>query len=328
MANSNPEGKKMKKLLIASTALVATASVAAADVTLSGYGRFGLVYLENDTDGVSDSEVEQRFRLNVNVDTTTDGGVKFGGRIRFQSDDNGIGQGGVANNSAAEFNVTAGGFRVDVGNTSDVLDSGDLFSYFGNSVGLTDFGEISSGFALPVSGFGTGTSPVDPTLKARYNAGPFTVAASYTTNALDSAEEEYQLGVGYSITDNIRAGIAGGVLETTGDDRDFYAAGVNASFGALEVDAIVADIDDSATEEIDTAWGLAFTYAVGAATSVRFVVNDAGRNDVNGAGDVGDEIAYSAGFRQSLGGGVTLRGGVGENRFGKLIGDLGVRFDF
>ena len=34
----------MKKVLFATTALVATAGVAAADVTFGGYGRFGIVY--------------------------------------------------------------------------------------------------------------------------------------------------------------------------------------------------------------------------------------------------------------------------------------------
>jgi len=38
------EGKIMKKILFATTALVATASVAAADVTFSGMGRFGVKY--------------------------------------------------------------------------------------------------------------------------------------------------------------------------------------------------------------------------------------------------------------------------------------------
>ena len=37
----------MKKLLIASTALVATAGMAAAEVTFSGYGRFGVIYEED-----------------------------------------------------------------------------------------------------------------------------------------------------------------------------------------------------------------------------------------------------------------------------------------
>ncbi len=39
----------MKKLLIATTALVGTAGVVAADVTFSGYGRFGIQYDEDRT---------------------------------------------------------------------------------------------------------------------------------------------------------------------------------------------------------------------------------------------------------------------------------------
>ena len=37
----------MKKVLFATTALVATAGVAAADVTFGGYGRFGVIYVED-----------------------------------------------------------------------------------------------------------------------------------------------------------------------------------------------------------------------------------------------------------------------------------------
>jgi outer membrane protein OmpU len=47
------EGKIMKKILIATTALVATASVAAADVRLSGYARFGVQYNEGRADAAA-----------------------------------------------------------------------------------------------------------------------------------------------------------------------------------------------------------------------------------------------------------------------------------
>ena len=46
----------MKKILFATTALVATASVAAADVTFSGYGRFGVMY-SGSTDATAASAV-------------------------------------------------------------------------------------------------------------------------------------------------------------------------------------------------------------------------------------------------------------------------------
>jgi len=47
----------MKKVLFATTALVATAGVAAADVTFGGYGRFGVIYTE--TNGVAGTATNQ-----------------------------------------------------------------------------------------------------------------------------------------------------------------------------------------------------------------------------------------------------------------------------
>jgi len=71
----------MKKVLLASTALIGFAGMAAADVTLSGSGRFGLVY--NDDGTTSDTNLSYRLRFNIDASTETDSGVKFGGRIRL-----------------------------------------------------------------------------------------------------------------------------------------------------------------------------------------------------------------------------------------------------
>jgi outer membrane protein OmpU len=84
----------MKKVLFATTALVALGSMAAADVRLSGYGRFGLDYNDlNSTDvndpnynGVSDMTITSRLRLQVDMSTETDGGVGFNARVRMQAE--------------------------------------------------------------------------------------------------------------------------------------------------------------------------------------------------------------------------------------------------
>ena len=71
----------MKKALIASTALVLTAGVAAADVTISGYGRTGVIYYEDGLltglDG-NDTQIISRLRMNIDASTSTDQGVDFG----------------------------------------------------------------------------------------------------------------------------------------------------------------------------------------------------------------------------------------------------------
>ena len=205
----------MKKILFASTALIATAGVAAADVSFGGYGRFGMIY--DDSNATRSTRIEQRFRMTATGTTTTDAGVKFEGRIRFQSDDNANGTAGVANTSAAGFAVSYEGLRVDVGHVSDVIDSGDVVNYYGYGVGMTGFLEQSSGFGLAtVGGFGSGTADVAPTVKVRYTNAGLTVAASYTDDISSTAEGDYQVGIGYAFGDYNVGAAYGNTSGTTG----------------------------------------------------------------------------------------------------------------
>ena len=78
----------MKKVLFATTALVATAGVAAADVTFGGYGRFGIFYTDNDsTTGDSSTDITSRFRLQIDATAESDAGVTFGARVRIQQNE-------------------------------------------------------------------------------------------------------------------------------------------------------------------------------------------------------------------------------------------------
>ncbi|MEE4163803.1 MAG: porin [Woeseiaceae bacterium] len=318
----------MKKLLIASTALVATASVAAADVTFGGYGRFGLIYQENDgTTGVDETRLENRFRLDIRGTTESDGGVEFTARVRIESNDTGDGQVGASNVEAPEFGVSAGGFSLFVGDTSDVLDSGDIVDFYGDAASLTAaFAELSSGFSFdnfPASGFGN-PGPRDPVVKADYRVGAFTIAASYQHNARDDAREEYMIGARYDISDAIGVGLVyGDQNDGATIDSDFWALGVDGSFGAFGYDVLIAD--SSAASQDDVAMALGLNYAVSSATSIRFVVSDNGLADT---ATVNQTTAYAIGFRHSLGGGVQLGGGVGVDSSDNTVADLGVQFNF
>ncbi|MEM8655396.1 MAG: porin [Pseudomonadota bacterium] len=362
----------MKKVLFATTALIATTGMAAAEISFGGFGRFGLLYDEGNDDG-DDTRIEQRFRLTATGTTTSDNGLEFEGRIRFQTDDQANGASNVANNSAAGFAVSTGGFRLDVGHVSDVLDSGDVVDYYGFGVGLTSSIEQSTSFGLPASGFGTGDSDVAPTVKLRYTVGDFTVSASVTDDsdlsstsssvasaAVDNSandladiaigdsttvttntdREEYQIGFGYNFG-NYSAGIvygnedgttlttqtiatggsAAGTTTNEADiDNDFWAISFGGEIGAFAFSILIADEDDAD----DTKYGFSVKYDVGAATEIRFAFAD---NGVDGA----DE-SYGIGFRHSLGGGVSLQGGVGEvvdaDGDGQTFADLGVVFNF
>ena len=317
----------MKKILIASTALVATAGMAAAEVSFGGFGRFGLFYQENAT-GDNETRIEQRFRLTVTGTTETDAGVKFEGRIRFQTDEDGDGTGSIARNSAAGFAVSTGGLRLDVGHVSDVIDSGDVVNYYGFGVGLTSSIEQSSGFGLPASGFGTGfnlsdtdadgqfdtETGVNPTVKLRYQIGDFTASASYTDDN-DTDLDEYQVGVGYKFN-NFSAGAAYGQQEGAVTDNDFWAVSFGGAFGPVDFVVLIADQDADGN---DVRYGASAEYDISAATAIRFVLAD------NGADD--DSEVYGIGFTHSLGGGVSLKGGVGSVG-DNTIADFGAQFDF
>ena len=330
----------MKKILFATSALVATAGMAAADVTMGGYGRFGIYYNEGATK--NETRLEQRFRLTITGVTESDSGVKFEARIRFQTDDkervsvseDGLvstseaGASNVAQRSAAGFAVTAEGFRLDVGNVSDVLDSGDVVDYYGYGIGLTYFLEASSGFTLPASGFGTSgdDSFTDPTVKLRWNYEAFTVSASYTDDSTQRStvataanlgtSEEYQIGLGWS-GDVFNVGAMMGQNENPdGSDNDYWAASIGWTGELFSVSALVADSDNQA----DTAYGISGKFDLGESTEIRALYNDTGIDGVS--------EQYGVGFRHGLGGGVTIAGGVGRNGLKDTVADLGVQFNF
>lgn len=335
----------MKTVLFATTALVATAGMAAAQVSFGGFGRFGLIYNENAA-GTNETRIEQRFRLTITGSTVADNGLEFEGRIRLQTDDNGPnggpapsgGASNVAQTSAAGFAVSTGGFRLDVGSVSNVIDSGDVVEYFGYGVGLTSSIEQSNGFGNTASGFGTqGTTAntVAPTVKLRYTAGDFTVSVSYTDDAdtisinpqtgaatfSTPGNSAYQLGASYSFG-NYSVGAVIGSNETmggAGPDNDEWLIGFTGEFGALAVSAIVGDSDAQDLAGNSTSFGLSAKYDIGAATELRFVYAD------NGAAMNAE--TYGIGFIHGLGGGVSLRGGIGETG-GNTVADLGVVFNF
>ena len=149
----------MKNILMMSAAAIVTAGAASADVNLSGYGRFGLTYNDGVHAGIAQTQIDTRFRLNIDASMTSDVGVEFGGRVRLQYDDNSAtsvltstptATGGVVNTttttgsgaqlSPADLYAKFGGLRVDVGNVGTAFDNAALMynsevGYIGNSGG-------------------------------------------------------------------------------------------------------------------------------------------------------------------------------------------------
>ena len=284
----------MRKVLLATTMFVAGASAAAAEVTISGYGRFGAEYVENRGAGLSDTIISSRLRFNIDATTETDAGVTFGARLRFQNDDGDTQT--VGNN--AKFSASFSGFTVSVGNVDTAFDSVALM--YDSEMGYQDssFGDSRASYfayaskAIPAGAAGymgvaatysfgganlyfsyvnpdqrISTLPVGVSeeigIAADYTAGQFTVAAAFTADAagIDGNDIAF-IGAAYAINDAATIGLnyydngttAAGV--DRGNQATLYG---NYTFGATTLRAYLSDIEN----DPDTAYGIGADYALG-----------------------------------------------------------------
>ncbi len=335
----------MKKVLFATTALIATASVAAAEVKFSGYGRFGLGYLEDRTgtvDAVGGGEATgvetdstilvSRFRLNIDGIAETDGGVRFEGRVRLQADeDAGNGEANSAGLNGARFSVIFGGLRVDAGNVAGSFDN--LANYYGNEPGLESFIGQYSGVDydfLAYSSTGDGANGVF----FQYAVGDFAFGASYdqrtfaedATAGSDTDDgDRWDISATYTFG-NVTAALAYG--QTNGafdaEKETLTVLTLGAEFGDFSGTLFVADDDVADEDRNGTAYGLSAAYNLGAATTLTFAYGDGSADD--------DLQQYGIGAIYDLGGGASLRGGIGNQKRGdgdsQLRADFGAQFNF
>lgn len=317
----------MKKILFASTALVATAGVAAADVSFGGYGRFGIGYVEDRTDGVtsntSDTVIVSRFRLNIDGSAETDAGVKFSARVRLQADEDAdSGEANAAGLNGARFSVEYGGLRVDVGNVAGAIDN--LPNYYGNEPGLENFVGQYSGVDYGFLGYSSGGAGSNG-VYARYAVGDFAVAASFDQAPDGGDGDRFDIHAAYTFG-NITAALAYGETDNgAAEDDDIVVLSLGGSWGAFSGTLLVGDETiGGKVAASDTFYGVSAAYDVSSATTLTFAYGD-------GSGDA-DTRNVGLGVIHDLGGGVSLRGGIGETKAGNADGqmraDFGAQFSF
>ncbi|WP_415391844.1 porin [Paracoccus sp. SJTW-4] len=243
----------MKKALLATTALVLSAGVAAADVTISGYGRTGIIYYEDGYPlggGVvadKDTQVISRLRMNVDATTETDAGVEFGGRLRFQWDQNAGSGRDALREQAGKLWISAQGLTVEIGNIETAIDSSSLIyatelGAFDRSVGFSD---VTGNFFAYTDGYANaGRVGVG----AAYTFGDLTVRASYinpdqTRDLIVGEEKEIGLLAEYTWNDQLELSAAYTQNGAGIDDNDIFFVGArfavmeNARIGLNYVDA-------------------------------------------------------------------------------------------
>ena len=328
----------MKKVLFATTALVATAGVAAADVTFGGYGRFGIIYSSaagpdgiastfgDDGTGDSSVDVTSRFRLQIDATPESDGGIVFGARVRIEQDNDeifaapGAGPINPADGSynstginAPRFFVRSGGLEVGVGNIFGALEF--MPGMYPVDMGLTGLQYEYTPYQFKGDFYdsdGAGAAATNNAVEVLYSTGDLSLHVS----ASDGARERLAANIAY--TWNGWTFALGGQDSNSPTDTEL-AASVGGSFGPVDVSLAWADngVDgDQIT--------LAGRVDVGAATNVEFYVSDADTI----FGTPTNNNSYGVDFNHDLGGGTSIRGGVAKLFAGHTVADLGVRFNF
>jgi outer membrane protein OmpU len=321
----------MKKVLLATSILAATAGfAAAAEVTLSGDARMGVI----DNFGDDNTGFTSRARVKFTLSGETDGGLSFGASFRadnadddsvcFDEDSSGAYESANAN-GVDECNFVNGGARsgrageVFISGAFGKLTMGDVdgaaqqATGHVDGVGLTGLGDLNESTFL-----GAGSGDSDPTAVYEYTSGAFTGLISATNpdnnQGLAGADNDSVLALGakYS-TDAFTVGLG----YEDADGVDHVVLNGSATFGAVTVKALFG----SASGAVDgDQFALSAAFSADALTVTAFYADDEELGGVEG---------YGLGASYDLGGGAKVVGGYAKNETADTNAlDLGVSFSF
>ena len=284
----------MKKILLTTTALVATTGFAMADVSVSGSADMGIKH--NDSSATK-TTVESDVDINMSASGETDGGISWSAAGGLSNDTN-SGNSGASTGSVDNGSVSISGDfgTIKIGSVTEADTNVGIADVGYDGIGIDDVAESSriggtadaswtyamDGISLHVS---TNTNTDASAVSAGWSSGTLSITVAHANNNSQSA------------------------LETAN------AVSVSTSIGAFSVTAMGADSSLAAT---GSSSGVAASWAQDGFGTLTLVVSDKYS---------ATDASYGLGFSKSLGGGATLAGAFGSvDNTNK--GDLGISFSF
>ena len=271
----------MKKVLFATTALIATAGVAAADVSVSGNGYMGIVNKDSATATDAETQFVSRLRIAFSASGETDTGLSFGGGIR--ADNATAGAGGTAGSV-----FISGGFgKLTMGDIDSAHEAatGDLHGVGYSSLGFTnEMGYIGGAhdegvmYSYSIDGLSVYASAGQPQAASANNESAF--GASYTMNGFTIAAGRGEAGNVEQTSVAVRGTVAGFSLAAIMLDNNINSAnegevGISASYAvndALTISAFNREVDvRTGTDLSYTGIGAAYNLGGGASLKAGFV---------------------------------------------------------
>jgi outer membrane protein OmpU len=290
----------MKKVLLATTALVLTAGVASADVALSGNARLGLQSNDGNT------TFEKRMTVTMSGSAETTSGLTLGASMNLRAN-----EGGAAVTSGARVSLATGGVEVAVGNIYGAMDS--MPGMFSASAGLTGLGwggvlgntEESGYWGWDAySSSGNGSEGVE----VIYSAGSVSAHLSYSDSDLGSSANRTAAYISYAMGDWT---VAAGMQDSADNSEDKTVVTVGGKVGDFGVGVGYADNDG------ETKIALNGSATFGATTVSAYVASE----------ESADHNAMGIGVKHDLGG-ASLVGGVARTAADTTRADIGVSFSF
>ncbi|HCI06774.1 MAG TPA: hypothetical protein DE314_05355, partial [Sulfitobacter sp.] len=253
---------------MATTALVATAGVAAADVSLSGAANFGVI----NTGGTADTVMYNNVSVTAAMSGETDGGLTFGASLTMRSgDDVDLDVGDITNGgplSATSLgNIYVSGDFGKLTFDNGGIDNAHNDDYSHDLMYTGTFGALAVTATANVEG-GVTVDGGDFSLKVVYSANGLTL-----TGATDDGGE-YDVTAAYAINDMLTASVNfdsnGGTV--AGDDETI----VKVAYANDGITAALSIKDGVVGNE----WAVALGYAANG-LAVNLAVDDGGSEDLS-----------------------------------------------
>lgn len=317
----------MKQILLATTALVMTAGVAAAEISFSGYAEMGVV---GGGDGAfaplpagrdtNETQFHNDFNLIVTMTSETDTGLAFGASVEISKDEGDSNGNFSADNEAAFISGAFG--TLTMGEIDGAMDWA-MTENVGNPGSIGDDETTHAGY---FGAYGDGKYD-NQIARYEYSFGDFGVAISAELDDTDTNGDGYAIGAKYKGDFGgfgMGFGLAYQTFETDGTglgsqgaaivagDVELLGASVNADFNngfvaGLAYTDITSDLQDG--NHIGVSAGFTTgAFQIGANYGVFDMDN---QDKVKG---------YGIAAAYDLGGGLKLHGGYGDSDFGGVFG--------
>ncbi|WP_050523136.1 porin [Pseudorhodobacter wandonensis] len=295
----------MKNILIATTALVATAGIAHAEVAVSGSAAAGLKY---NSQTAEKAWLFSKVNIAFDASGETDGGLQFGFNTNHIVENNG----GVGNDDTTVYMSGAFG-KLSFGAVAEADEQAGLSDIGWDGLDVDDVAEAVVGDEL---GDLTGAS-LGHNVNYTYATGPvsFSLSTRLGTSGTGSVADSSAIGAKYSFgTGYVGLGYGDHDLNGTSTVAAIDKARVLSVFGGvnvnnIKVSALYSDANFKDAAGVKTganAYGLNASYTMDALT----LSFGASKANFDAATGIADQSAYGIGASYDLGGGATLAGGI------------------